>query len=151
MKVEELRILLNAESTEHVRKALNYISGNSNANHISILIECLRMTHDPEIRYEIEAMLGAMHIDGAEAQLISCMADRANHSVGVKLLEFIWSNGFAGEGNLEFLVDYASKFGLLGWIEFNSIIELGGGKYAQHEVLKAIQFLSALKKNVSDT
>jgi|LauGreDrversion4_2_1035121.scaffolds.fasta_scaffold335143_1 hypothetical protein len=145
MKLEELRMLIHAETNEHVRKGLDYISANPKSDHIPLLVEGLVVATDALIRYEIEAMLGAMNVQGAEQALIQCMKSKSNSSVGVKLLEFMWSNGFAGEGHLEFLLQYAAQFGLLGWIEMTSILEVGESKYGLDELKASYMYINAIK------
>jgi hypothetical protein len=150
MKIEELRILLHAELPEHVRKALDYMASNPSSDQISILVEGLMVTNDSLIRYEIESMLGAMNVKGAEQALLQCMKTKSNAGVGVKLLEFMWSNGFAGEGSVEFLIKYASQFGLLGWIEMTSILELGESKYDVDELKASYSFVNSISKSLMD-
>ena len=121
--------------------AIEQLKSSGKANAIAPLLEALASSEYDTVKREAREMLSAMRVKNAEEELVQSLFDIKNKSIQVDILQFLWSNGFSGAGQLHTLVETAVNNGLKGMLELLSILEVEEGVYSEEEQLGAMSFL----------
>ena len=137
----DLRIQLMSSDESIALNAIEQLKSSGKANAIAPLLEALASSEYDTVKREAREMLSAMRVKNAEEELVQSLFDIKNKSIQVDILQFLWSNGFSGAGQLHTLVETAVNNGLKGMLELLSILEVEEGVYSEEEQLGAMSFL----------
>ncbi len=127
--------------------AIEQLKSNGKASAIAPLLEALASSEYDSVKRESREMLSAMRVKNAEEELVQALFDSRYKSIQVDILQFLWSNGFSGAGQLHTLVEVAVKNGLQGMLELLSILEVEEGVYSEEEQLGAMSFLRSTSQD----
>ena len=147
ISVSELRIQLLSSDEVIALNAIEQLKENGKANAITPLLEALVSSEHNSVKNEIRDMLSAMRVKNAEEELVQALFDTRFQSIQVEILQFLWSNGFSGAGQLHTMVEVAVQNGLQGMLELLSILEVEEGVYSEEEQLGAQSFLRSTNQD----
>ena len=143
----ELRFQLMSSDESIALAAIEHLKSNGKASAIAPLLEALASSEYDSIKRESREMLSAMRVKNAEEELVQALFDSKYKSIQVDILQFLWSNGFSGAGQLHTLVEVAVNNGLQGMLELLSILEVEEGVYSEEEQLGAMSFLRSTSQD----
>ena len=143
----ELRIQLTSSDESIALHAIEHLKSNGKSNAIAPLLEALADSDHDSVKREARGMLSAMRVKNAEEELVQALFDLKYSGVQVEILQFLWSNGFSGAGQLHTLVEVAVKGRLQGMLELLSILEVEEGVYSEEEQLGAMSFLRSTSQD----
>lgn len=143
----ELRIQLLSSDESIALAAIEQLKSNGKASAIAPLLEALASSEYDSIKRESRDMLSSMRVKNAEEELVQALFDSKYKSIQADILQFLWSNGFSGAGQLHTLVEVAVKNGLQGMLELLSILEVEEGVYSEEEQLGAMSFLRSTSQD----
>ena len=143
----ELRIQLLSSDESIALAAIEQLKSNGKASAIAPLLEVLAYSEYDSVKREAREMLSAMRVKNAEEELVQALFDSRYQSIQLDVLQFLWSNGFSGAGQLHTLVEVAVKNGLQGMLELLSILEVEEGVYSEEEQLGAMSFLRSTSQD----
>lgn len=143
----ELRIQLMSSDESIALAAIEQLKSNGKASAIASLLEAFALSEYDSVKRESSEMLSAMRVKNAEEELVQALFDSKYKTIQVDILQFLWSNGFSGAGQLHTLVEVAVKNGLQGMLELLSILEVEEGVYSEEEQLGALSFLRSTSQD----
>lgn len=145
--ISDLRIQLVSSDEVIALNAIEQLKESGKANAITPLLEALVSSEYNSVKSEIREMLSAMRVKNAEEELVQALFDTKFQSIQVEILQFLWSNGFSGAGQLHTLVEVAVQNRLQGMLELLSILEVEEGVYSEEEQLGAQSFLRSTNQD----
>jgi len=143
----ELRIQLTSSDESIALHAIEQLKSSGKSSAIAPLLEALAASEHESVRKGAREMLSAMRVKNAEEELVQALFDVKYTGVQVDILQFLWSNGFSGAGQLHTLVEVAVKSGFQGMLELLSILEVEEGVYSEEEQLGAMSFLRSYSQD----
>ena len=141
--IDEFRTHLFSNDFKNFEKAASWVKESGTSECIPILLDFFSICEQEEQLIEVRDMLMAMRLPGAEEALIHALKQSHLKNIHKDVLEFMWSNGFAGVGHLGKLVQRAIELKLNGMIELLSIMEQEG-EYTDEDQLESLTFVQSL-------
>ena len=138
--IDEFRTHLFSNDFKNFEKAASWLKESGTSECIPILLDFYSICEQDEQLVEVRDMLLAMRIPGAEQALINALKQSHLKDIHKDILEFMWSNGFAGVGHLSKLVQRGIELKLNGMIELLSILEQDG-EYTDEDQLESLSFV----------
>jgi len=140
--IDEFRTHLFSNDFKNFEKAASWVKDSGTAECIPILLDFYSICEQDEQLIEVREMLLAMRIPGAEQALVHALKQAHLKNIHIEILEFMWSNGFAGVGHLGKLVQRGIELRMNGMIELLSIMEQDG-EYTDEDQLEALSFVQS--------